>query len=146
MDSERQTPTPAEQVARLYEQAEAQAAKASESFVASQGFGWMLGRTAENVAALTKLGADTMDMVLRNLRLAGRRDIVRLARQLARNEDKLERVLQEVEALRDGLERSGEGRGELSAHGGIGNGRAEVPDAGRESESAGAESEDLGHA
>ena len=45
-----------------------------------------------------------MDLVLRNLRLAGRRDVVRLARQLARTEDKLERVLQEVETLRDQLE------------------------------------------
>jgi hypothetical protein len=145
MDSERETPTPAEQVARLYEQAEAQAAKASESFVSSQGFGWMLGRTAENVAALTRLGADAMDVVLRNLRLAGRRDIVRLARQLARNEDKLERVLQEVEALRDELKRTGEGRG-LRAHRGAGNGRAEGPDSARESETPAGESEDLGHA
>ena len=54
----------------------------------------------ENVAAVTRLGADTMDLVLRNLRVASRRDIVRLARQLARTEDKLERVLQEVEGLR----------------------------------------------
>jgi ApbE superfamily uncharacterized protein (UPF0280 family) len=58
---------------------------------------------AENAAALTKLGNDAMDLALRNLRLAGRRDVVRLARQLARTEDKLERVLQEVEMLRDQL-------------------------------------------
>jgi hypothetical protein len=41
-----------------------------------------------------------MDLVLRNLRVAGRSDVVRLSRQLARTEDKLERVLQEVEELR----------------------------------------------
>jgi hypothetical protein len=58
---------------------------------------------AENAAALTKLGNDAMDLALRNLRLAGRRDVVRLGRQLARTEDKLERVLQEVEMLRDQL-------------------------------------------
>jgi hypothetical protein len=39
--------------------------------------------------------------VLRNLRLAGRADVTRLARQLHRTEDKLERLLQEVEGLRD---------------------------------------------
>jgi HEPN domain-containing protein len=45
------------------------------------------------------------DLVLRNLRLAGRADITRLARQLYRTEDKLERVLQEVEQLRDEVAR-----------------------------------------
>jgi putative heme iron utilization protein len=96
-------PNPAEQVARLYEQAEAHGAAASEELVGSSGFAALLGRMAENVAALTKLSGDSMDLVLRNLRLAGRRDVVSLARQLARTEDKLERVLQEVEALRDEL-------------------------------------------
>jgi hypothetical protein len=37
------------------------------------------------------------------MRLAGRADVTRLARQLQRTEDKLERVLQEVEQLRDEL-------------------------------------------
>jgi hypothetical protein len=40
---------------------------------------------------------------VRNLRLAGRRDVTSLARQLARTEDKLERVLQEVERLQEQL-------------------------------------------
>ena len=48
-------------------------------------------------------GRDSADLVLRNLRIAGRADITRLARQLHRTEDKLERLLQEVEALRDQL-------------------------------------------
>src|SRR4051795_12666331 len=90
----------ADRVARLYEDAEEQAAKAAERLVGSQGVGALLGQVAENSAALAKLGSDAMDLTLRNLRLAGRRDIVRLSRQLARTEDKLERVLQEVEALR----------------------------------------------
>jgi septal ring factor EnvC (AmiA/AmiB activator) len=47
-----------------------------------------------------------MDIVVRNLRIAGKRDVVGLARQLARTEDKLERVLQEVEELRDELTRA----------------------------------------
>jgi hypothetical protein len=86
---------------RLYEDTEAQTAKAMEGLVASGGFGSLLGQLAENTAAVTKLSADALDLVLRNLRLAGRRDIVRLGRQLARTEDKLERVLQEIEALHD---------------------------------------------
>ena len=61
-------------------------------------FGALLARSAENVAALSRIGADFADLVLRNLRLAGRADVTRLARQLHRTEDKLERVLQEVEA------------------------------------------------
>jgi hypothetical protein len=57
-------------------------------------------RLTENVVAVTKLGSDVADIVLRNVRIAGRQDIVRLGRQLNRTEDKLERVLQEVEQLR----------------------------------------------
>ncbi|MGH3260448.1 MAG: hypothetical protein ACRDNS_00490, partial [Trebonia sp.] len=94
---------PATTVAQLYEQAEAEAARAGERLVASGGFASLLGLMAENAAALTKLSGDALDLVLRNLRLAGRRDVVRLARQLGRTEDKLERVLQELEALRDQL-------------------------------------------
>jgi hypothetical protein len=98
------SPGPAEQVARLYEQAEAEAAKASERLVGSGGFVSLLGQLAENGAALTKMANDGMDLVLRNLRVASRRDIVRLSRQLGRTEDKLERLLQELEAVRDQLE------------------------------------------
>ena len=103
MAEERDAPSPAEQVARLYEQAETDAAKASERLVGSGGFASLLGQVAENTAALTKLSSDAMDLVLRNLRVAGRRDVVRLSRQLARTEDKLERVLQELEQVRDEL-------------------------------------------
>ncbi|HEY5316492.1 MAG TPA: hypothetical protein VIJ20_00825 [Solirubrobacteraceae bacterium] len=90
---------------RLYEELEAQSARASEEIVSGSGFTTLLARAAENAAALTKLSGDAMDLVLRNLRVAGRRDVVSLARQLARTEDKLERVLQEVEELRDELTR-----------------------------------------
>ena len=93
-------------VRALYEDAESRAAKAFEEAVSKPSFGALLAHSAENVAALTRIGADLADLVLRNLRLAGRADITRLARQLHRNEDKLERVLQEVEQLRDELGRS----------------------------------------
>lgn len=118
MAAERDAPSPAEQAARLYEQAESEAARATERFVGSGGFAAVLGQLAENAAALTKLSNDAFDLALRNLRLAGRRDVIRLSRQLARTEDKLERVLQEVEAVRDRLEReqpvSGNGTGDAS--------------------------------
>jgi hypothetical protein len=90
-----------EQLQALYEQAESQTAQALEDLVSKPSFGSLLAATAENAAALTRIAADVADLVVRNLRLAGRADIVRLARQLHRNEDKLERVLQEVELLRD---------------------------------------------
>lgn len=92
--------TPEEQVRALYENAESSAAKAFEEAVSKPSFGALMARSAENVAALSRIGSDVADLVLRNLRVAGRADITRLARQLHRTEDKLERVLQEVEQLR----------------------------------------------
>jgi hypothetical protein len=94
-------PSPQEQVRALYEEAESSTARAFEEFVSKPSFGALLARSAENVAALTRIGSDAADLVIRNLRIAGRADITRLARQLHRTEDKLERVLQEVEQLRD---------------------------------------------
>lgn len=94
------TQTPDEQVRRLYEEAETAAGKAMERLVSRQAFGELLGMAAENTVAVIKLWSDAADLVVRNLRLAGRRDLVRLGKQLARTEDKLERLLQEVEDLR----------------------------------------------
>ena len=103
--------SPEEQVRALYDEAESSAAKAFEEMVSKPSFGRLLAVSAENTAALTRMGFDAIDLLWRNLRLAGRADIVRLSRQLHRNEDKLERVLQEVESMRDELarERSEEG-------------------------------------
>jgi hypothetical protein len=99
------TPEPEAQIRALYEQGEARTAEAFEELVSKPSFGMLLARSAENVAALTRIGSDFSDLVLRNLRLAGRADVTRLARQLHRTEDKLERLLQEVEKLRDELAR-----------------------------------------
>ncbi len=96
-------PSPQEQLRALYEDAESRTAKAFEEAVGTPSFGAMLARGAENVAAMSRIGSDVADLVLRNLRIAGRSDITRLAKQLHRTEDKLERVLQEVEQLRDEL-------------------------------------------
>jgi len=95
----------------LYEQAESATAQVMEGMVSRPSFGSLLGMATENVAALTRISADLADLWWRNLRIAGRADITRLARQLNRTEDKLERLLQEVEALRDEVarERSGSG-------------------------------------
>jgi hypothetical protein len=92
-----------EPLRQLYERAESENASLLESLVATPSFGRLLAMSAKNVAALTRMTADWADAVLRNLRIAGRADFVRLAKQLQRTEDKLERVLQEVEALRDEL-------------------------------------------
>jgi hypothetical protein len=100
-----ETSSPIDQVRAVYEEVESQTARAFERAVATPSFGLLLAYAGENVAALTRIGSDTADLVLRNLRLAGRADIVRLARQLHRTEDKLERVLQEVEDLRDEMTR-----------------------------------------
>jgi hypothetical protein len=96
-----QRPTPEEEARRLYEEAESRVAKAAERVVSRESFGEVLAMATENVVALTRIGFDAMDLVWSNLRLAGRRDITRLARQIGRTEDKLEQVLQEVEALRE---------------------------------------------
>jgi hypothetical protein len=98
MGEERQT-TPEEQVKRLYGEAEKQTASAVEELVHSDSFGELLARLTQNVMGVTKIGFDVLDLTVRNLRLAGRPDLIRLGRQLNRNEDKLERVLQEVESL-----------------------------------------------
>jgi pantoate kinase len=92
-----------DQIRNLYEHVESQTAKALEELVAKPSFGRLLAITGENVAALARISSDAADLVLRNLRLASRADVARLARQLYRTEDKLERVLQEVEGLRDEL-------------------------------------------
>jgi hypothetical protein len=93
--------SPEEQLRALFEENESGAAKAFEALVSKPSFGRLMALSAENTAALTRIAFDSVDLLWRNLRLAGRADIVRLSRQLHRNEDKLERVLQEVESLRD---------------------------------------------
>lgn len=94
---------PAGEVRRLYGEVESQTAEAFERVVSRPSFGVLLAWMTENVVAVTKISTDVFDLMLRNLRLAGRQDITRLARQLNRTEDKLELLLQEVELLRDEL-------------------------------------------
>jgi hypothetical protein len=93
--------TPDEQVRALFGEAEKRTASAIEQLVHRDSFGELLARTTENVMGLTRIGFDVLDLTVRNLRLAGRPDLIRLGRQLARSEDKLELVLQEVERLQE---------------------------------------------
>lgn len=104
-------PTPEQEVRRLYEEAESRVAKAAERVVSRDSFGELLAMMTENVVALTRIGNEAMDLVLRNLRVASRQDINRLTRALGRTEDKLEQVLQEVEELRDELSSASGGNG-----------------------------------
>jgi hypothetical protein len=121
------TPEPEAQVRALYEQAEARTAEAFEELVSKPSFGVLLARSAENVAGLARIGSDFSDLVLRNLRLAGRADVTRLARQLHRTEDKLERLLQEVEELRDELARGPSTNGSPTAGANTGPRRTRKP-------------------
>src|SRR4051812_40394826 len=111
-------PTPDQEVRRLYEEAESRVAKAAERVVSRDSFGELLAMVTENAVALTRIGNEAMDLVLRNLRVASRQDINRLTRALGRTEDKLEQVLQEVEELRDELGTSDNGRGSRAPAGG----------------------------
>ena len=110
-------PTPAEQTQRLYEDAEARTAKAFEDLVAQESFGELLAKVAGNAIAVMKLGSDAADLVVGNLRLAGRQDVISLHNQLARTEDKLERLLQEIERLQDELREAREVAASNSADG-----------------------------
>jgi hypothetical protein len=89
------------QMRRVMEDLEMQSARAMEELVAGEGFGELMARFTANTVALTKISGDVMDLMLRNFRIAGRTDIDRLARQLARTEDKLELLLQAMERLED---------------------------------------------
>jgi hypothetical protein len=86
---------------RALHDAEGRMATAMEQLVAGKGFTALLGQAAQNAVALTTLNAELWDMVLRNLRVAGRSDIHGLGRRLNAIEDKLEVILQEVETLAD---------------------------------------------
>jgi hypothetical protein len=104
-------PTPADEVQRLYNEAESQMAQAMEDLVSRDSFGSLLVRVTENVMAMTQIANGALDLAVRNLRLAGRQDLTRLARQISRTEDKLEMVLQEIERLGeqvDALRRDGQ--------------------------------------
>jgi hypothetical protein len=122
MSEEDRHPSPTDQVKRLYEDTEKRTSRAFEELVARDSFGEVLARVTENVVGVIKIGNDAFDLILRNLRLAGRQDITRLGRQLARTEDKLELVLQQIENLQERLAEAPPPRSSGSSRNG-GNGR-----------------------
>jgi hypothetical protein len=85
---------------------ESAAAEKAESAVSGRGFATLLGWVTENLIAVTRIGSDVADLAVRNVRLAGRKDLARLGAQQARTEDKLERLLAEVERLEAELRRA----------------------------------------
>ena len=101
--------SPVDEIRRFFEDVEQRTADAMEEMVRRDSFGELVARSTENVMALTRIGFDVFDLIVRNLRIAGRQDVARLGRQLARTEDKLELVLQAVERLED--ERAVQGDG-----------------------------------
>jgi hypothetical protein len=98
-------PSPGLGLGSLFAEVESGLAQALERAVAGPSFAVLLGYFTENVIALSKIAADSADLAVSSLRIAGRRDVVRLERQLGRAEDKLEILLQELEGLRTELAR-----------------------------------------
>jgi hypothetical protein len=84
---------------RAMADAESRMGAAMEQLVAGKGFADLLGQAAENAVSLTTINAQVWDLVLRNLRMAGRGDVHRLGGRLNGIDDKLEAVLQEIEDL-----------------------------------------------
>jgi hypothetical protein len=80
---------------------ESEAAAGAERLVAGEGFAELLVYLTENALAMSRISAGVWDLAVRNLRIAGRADIDRLARQLASSEEKLELLLQAVEQIHD---------------------------------------------
>lgn len=77
-----------------------------EEVVNTKAFGDILAQITGNLVALNRISGEALDLMIRNARLAGRRDVSELARQLGRTEDKLEAVLARVEELQDDLKLS----------------------------------------
>jgi uncharacterized protein (DUF4213/DUF364 family) len=86
---------------RQLEDFESTLAGSMERLVNGKAFASLIGMAAENAVSLSRINAEVWDLVLRNLRIAGRADVDRLGRRLNRIDDKLEMVLQEIERLDD---------------------------------------------
>jgi hypothetical protein len=92
------------QAQQFFDEAETALGAAMEQLVSGENFAEMLALMTDNFIAMKRINDDAADLVVRNMRLAGRQDIVRLAEQLGRTEDKLEMVLQAVEHIASRLD------------------------------------------
>lgn len=90
---------PVAQAYAAYEQLEGKLSTAMDSLVATNGFAELFTTSATNVMALVRMANGAVDQAVKVTRLAAKEDLVGLARQLARTEDKIERLLQLVESL-----------------------------------------------
>jgi hypothetical protein len=109
--------TPADEVQRLYNETESEIAKAMEELVSRDSFAALVVRMTENVMGVAHIANGALDLLIRNTRLAGRADLVKLGRQMARTEDKLERVLQEIEQLQARVDALGDGARDGASNG-----------------------------
>jgi BMFP domain-containing protein YqiC len=94
---------PLAQAYAAYEQLEGRLSTAMDQLVATNGFAEIFTTSATNIMAIMRIVNGGVDQAVRATRLAVRQDITGLARQLARTEDKLERLLQAVEQLEERL-------------------------------------------
>ncbi len=86
-----------------------------EEVVNTKAFGDILSQVTGNLVAVSRISGETLDLVIRNARLAGRKDVAELGRQLGRTEDKLEAVLALVEDLQSDLRAAREENAALRA-------------------------------
>ncbi len=87
-----------------YEQFESRLSTAMDQLVGTNGFAELFTTSASAMMAMTRTVNGALDEAVRATRLAARQDVTSLARQLARTEDKMERLLQLVEDISDRLE------------------------------------------
>lgn len=97
-------PDPLASAYARYEQFESRLSSAMDQLVATNGFAELFTTSASVLMALTRTVNSTLDEAVRATRLAARQDVTSLARQLARTEDKLERLLQAVESISDRMD------------------------------------------
>jgi hypothetical protein len=88
----------------LYEAAESHVSTAAESLVGSEYFAKLFATSVSNAMALARVANRGLDRGVHASRLAGRTDVASVGHQLARTEDKLEQVLQMVEAQQGRLD------------------------------------------
>jgi BMFP domain-containing protein YqiC len=98
-----------------YEQFEAKLSTAMDQLVATNGFAELFTTSATTMMALSRMVNGAIDQAVRGTRLAARQDVTSLARQLARTEDKLERMLQAIEAIESRLDDAQPGGGTAPA-------------------------------
>ncbi len=97
--SEQRPLSPMEQIRRAYEETEKKTSQTMEEVVSSQGFAEVLSMLVGNAMSASRISGNVLDDIVRRTHIAGRTDLAGVGRQIGRTEDKLELVLQRIEAL-----------------------------------------------